>query len=130
MILERSLTMGILDKIMFWKKDEFSSLGLGDDDFSMGAAPFKDEPKAMPGELTGRSEGPPTMGAEEPKFNVPKYEEVAAPRRPEAPPMYSHSKDMEIISAKLDSVRASLESINTRLASLERIARGEYEKRW
>lgn len=134
--------MGILDKIMFWKKDDFSSLGLGDDDdFSMGSAPettpnFSQEPKKpLPGEMTGTSEMPPGMGSEEPKgYGMPKYEELQQqqqPQRRDMPNMYPQSnKDMEIISAKLDSIRASLESMNTRLANLERIARGEYEKRW
>ena len=39
----------------------------------------------------------------------------------------SSSKDLEIISAKLDSLRISLDNINQRLANLERIAYGEQE---
>ncbi len=38
-------------------------------------------------------------------------------------------KDIEVISAKLDALRASLESINQRLANLERVAYGEFEQK-
>jgi hypothetical protein len=41
-----------------------------------------------------------------------------------------YSKDMEIISAKLDSLRATLESINQRLATLERLAQGDSRKKY
>ena len=37
------------------------------------------------------------------------------------------TKDVEIISAKLDSLRATLESINQRLANIERLAQGEQQ---
>lgn len=129
--------MGMLDKLKFWKKDEFSSLGLGDDDFGMKDTGednmFGEEPRpSMQGDLNRMNERPaqmPPMEPEEPKFEMPKYEEVQRPVRQEMP-MYAQNKDMEIISAKLDYIRASLESINTRLANLERIARGEYERRW
>ncbi len=38
------------------------------------------------------------------------------------------NKDFEIISAKLDSIRANLDAINQRLANLERVAYGEKDK--
>ncbi|MBI2101112.1 hypothetical protein HYT53_00705 [Candidatus Woesearchaeota archaeon] len=37
------------------------------------------------------------------------------------------SKNLEVISSKLDALRASIESINQRLANIEAIARGEQE---
>ena len=45
---------------------------------------------------------------------------------------YMVSKDIEIISSKLDALRAAIESVNQRLANIERIAMGEQEKnnRW
>lgn len=43
------------------------------------------------------------------------------------PPSPMFAKDIELLSAKLDAIRAVLENISTRLASLERIARGESE---
>ena len=40
---------------------------------------------------------------------------------------YIASKNLEVISSKLDALRASLESVNQRLANIEAIARGEQE---
>ena len=40
---------------------------------------------------------------------------------------YIASKNLEVISSKLDALRVSLESINQRLANIEAIARGEQE---
>lgn len=59
-------------------------------------------------------------------------EEPASPRMMAFPqqmqPPVSVSKDLEILSAKLDALKALLESINQRLQNLERIAHGEYEQ--
>ncbi|MDP7180268.1 MAG: hypothetical protein QF824_03290 [Candidatus Woesearchaeota archaeon] len=38
-------------------------------------------------------------------------------------------KDFEIVSSKLDGLRATLESINQRLANLERVAYGEHDRK-
>ena len=38
-----------------------------------------------------------------------------------------NSKDLEIVSSKLDALRAVLDGINQRLANLERMSSGEYE---
>ena len=45
-------------------------------------------------------------------------------------PEFVGSKDMnmEVISAQLDALRASLDSIHERLANLERVAYGDYEQ--
>lgn len=40
------------------------------------------------------------------------------------------AKDIEIIHAKLDAIRSSLDSINQRLATLERIASGDNKSRY
>jgi len=42
---------------------------------------------------------------------------------------HPHNAEMEIVSSKLESIKAMLESINQRLTNLERIASGEYEPR-
>lgn len=102
--------MAILDKVMFWKKKkEFGEL--------------KEAP--LPGEEELK------FGEEPREFRPPEEFEV----KPTAPPLGMQqaagadiSKDFEILSAKLDAVKASLESINQRLANLERIA-SESEKK-
>jgi len=73
---------------------------------------------------------------------------IGEQKQPTAPPSFSEhplreaplrmeesnlmGKDLEIISSKLDAIKAQIESINQRLANLERIAEGEQstEKRW
>jgi hypothetical protein len=56
----------------------------------------------------------------------------SAPLQAAAPPVPEMgagiAKDLEIISAKLDTIRATLESVNHRLEALERIAKGEPER--
>ncbi len=45
------------------------------------------------------------------------------------PPQSHSNTEIEIISSKLESIKALLESVNQRLTNLERIANGEYEPR-
>ncbi len=64
-----------------------------------------------------------------PQNNTPRN--VTFPGSSMTQPEFIGSKDMnmEVVSAKLDALRASLESINQRLANLERIAYGELEQK-
>ncbi|MBW2995605.1 hypothetical protein KY312_04590, partial [Candidatus Woesearchaeota archaeon] len=74
------------------------------------------------------------LGEEIPSYRPP--EEM----HPSAPPLGSQpayspegdmaAKNLEIISAKLDALRASIDSINQRLANIERIATEEKKKTW
>ena len=43
---------------------------------------------------------------------------------------YSSEKDYEVLSAKLDALKAILDNINQRLANIERIANQENEKKY
>lgn len=114
----------------FWKKKEPKDM--------FGGKSFGDEP------LPKLSEDPKfeSKFVQEPKFGseaVPKDEFEIQPSQPMAAPasygapvgspgMDFVAKDIEIVSAKLDALKASLESINQRLAHLERIAEGETKK--
>lgn len=158
--------MGILSKLMFWKKGEedLGDLGLGGDMGlgSEGLGLEKDmtglEGAGMgkPGELPGFGEKEHTEGINQPlgaSPEAPKTQEVGgqypsydaqaspdygAPAQPAAPAPVMRQprhdimvgKELELISTKLDSLKISLDSLNMRLASLERIAKGEYEKTW
>ena len=42
---------------------------------------------------------------------------------------YIHSKSLEVISSKLDALKAAIESISQRLANIEAIAKGEQEEK-
>lgn len=92
--------MGILDKVKFWKKD----VGI------------KDE-TALP--ETGFAE----PGYQPQPSPYPSY--PAPAQQPRAFRERFSSKDLEVINAKLDAIKANLESINQRIANLERIAHGE-----
>jgi hypothetical protein len=126
--------MGILDKLMFWKKkDEFSSdIGNFGADPSMGQAPNL----GMNVPEYGQDLGLPNQGYNEPQFGqqLPASQFGQAPSmfqgyQQPAKPAFDVNKDMEVISAKLDSLRAYLDSINQRLANIERIAMNEEEKK-
>ena len=138
--------MGILNKIMFWKKDEdeFKDIGLGDkgnlafgDDFgaSQPGAGFG----PTPGLGQGMGQGPygqqypqnyPAQQPSMPSYPSPQFPTPQFQQQPRfgSPQEEMTSKNLEIISSKLDALRASIESLNQRLANLEAIARGEEDQ--
>ncbi|MBW2989845.1 hypothetical protein KY358_06020 [Candidatus Woesearchaeota archaeon] len=148
--------MGILNKLAFWKKkddlgldDLGADLGLGQMDIPSGPG----MPTAKPGMPAGMGQDmnlgmpddtgfggmgqqtPPNVppSPQPPGRPVPMQQPFSAPVQPQAPAEKDYRSDkFEVVSAKLDSVRYTLESINQRLANLERVAYGEHEakKRW
>ena len=99
-----------LDKLKFWKKKEESL-----PDFAL---PVSQEPKVEESTL-GR-------GFEEPES----FEKLATVThaQPKMQPMPGKSRDVELISSKLDTIKANLDSINQRLENLERLAKEECKK--
>lgn len=136
--------MGILDKIMFWKKeDEFKDIGLGDKDNLAFGNDFGAQPGATPpglGPTPGMDQGlgqqPPSQGMASPEPSQPSF--APPPSQPQSfqpqPPSYAspqqdlEAKNLEVISSKLDAIRASIESLSQRMANLEAIARGDEEQ--
>ena len=142
--------MGILDKVMFWKKkDEFADAGLGGkdnlafgDDFGQGGFPGQN---AAPGAGLGSDVGGRNFGSYSQQYPQPQgfpqqqsfSQQPSFPQQPSFSQPYPQpgfnpqqeveSKNLEIISSKLDALRASIESLNQRLANLEAIARGDEE---
>ncbi len=129
--------MGILDKIMFWrKKDEFANIGLGEkenlafgDEFGRGQAPAYNLPGL--GQEQGMGQGYYGQpGQSYPQPSMPSFPSPPRYQQPSyAPQQDLEAKNLEIISSKLDALRASIESLNQRLANLEAIARGEEDQR-
>lgn len=142
--------MGLLSKMMFWKKEEALPApempGMGPE---LGLPKEEELGLPKPGEL-GMPEaeakggpGLPPLGAEGPAgmpeefppspaaaFGAPRLEEAGPPPRgpaAAAPTPSLSSKDLEIISLKLDSLKTTLEAINERLARLEKMAEGGAE---
>ena len=127
----------MLGKLMFWKKDDDLRL---DDDIGLpksSSMPHNDLALDTQG-LPKQSELPPQDISMENFKNSPErslggfrdppqrmMSQEPQPHSMFQQPAYGQNKDMEIISAKLDSLKATLESINQRIANLERIAYGE-----
>ncbi len=106
--------MGFFDKVMFWrKKDGLESL-----------PEFEDFKAPLGGERSGRE---PAFDFPEPKNEFEAYAKLEA-KQPVQQIMPVHpARDNELILAKLDAIKTSLENINMRLERLERMARGEEE---
>ncbi len=140
--------MGFLDKIKFWRKgeDEFSDLGLGSDfgkgttpgmpgptppgmpDMGPGSSPVQGGLPDMPTEEPMPSTGTP-VGAGTPFGTVQSGQQPPAAAQHLQPSPPQKGAEHEIVIAKLDAIKAYLDSINQRLANLERTLR-ENEKRW
>ena len=66
--------------------------------------------------------------------SITQYQYSPPPTAPSQPPAFPNpqadieSKNLEIISSKLDALRVSIESLSQRMANLEALARGEEEQ--
>ena len=125
--------MSFLDKIAFWKKkDDLDDLGkdLGIDKdlgLDMGAGPSPDLGMSIDNQ-------PQQPYQKYPSFQQSQQFQPSFQSQPvfQQQPSYNNdnliaSKNLEVISSKLDALRATMESINQRLANIEAIARGEQE---
>ena len=128
--------MSFFSKLAFWKKkDELEDLGkdLGID---------KDLGLDIGGPSPDLGMGVDTSQVQQPYQRYPSFQQQqgfqTAPSFQPQPayqqqPSYNSndnfiaSKNLEVISSKLDALRASIESINQRLTNIEAIARGEQE---
>ena len=125
--------MGFFDKLAFWKKkdDGFESVGLGGKGIGSDLA-ASDFGLSQTGGLEGGYEAP-TQPAQPAPLTQPSYPQPSFQPQFQQPYAqqtrgFTTEKDLEIISSKLDALRAALDSINQRLANLEAIARGEEEQ--
>jgi len=120
--------MAFLSKLAFWKKkddieDLGKDLGLGKElGLDIGTGPSPDlgmglEQQQQPWQKYPSFQQPQQSFQPAPSFQQPSYQSDN----------YIASKNLEVISSKLDALRASLESVNQRLANIEAIARGEQE---
>ncbi|MBI2547863.1 hypothetical protein HYW21_00790 [Candidatus Woesearchaeota archaeon] len=141
--------MGILDKVAFWKKkDEFADLGLPSDgqNFTDNLALPEQQPDptstfdtlpqqpSFPQEAGSFSSSRirPAVRPEDYALATPPLSESRSYAQPE--PQNQHAvemigKNIEILSSKMDALRAELSIMNQRLANLERMGYGERETR-
>ena len=153
--------MGLMSKLMFWKKEPaMPSMGDFGKDFGAGemggpelALPKETdlglpgqqgmpgaEPGAMPpggpapggpGQMPGSPGQMPGAMPVGPSatFAAPKLEEVPMQRAPQQPSMPSGgSKDLELISVKIDQLRTSLDILNQRMMHIERLIESQKPK--
>ena len=113
--------MGVFDKLIFWKKKDELALqpALGFDagyGNPQGLQPLPPMQQMQPMQQFGPMQPAPPVGG----FGMEMQSLQSAQN-------YGAAKDMEVISAKLDALRAAIENINQRIANLERLARGEQD---
>ena len=140
--------MTFFDKLKFWKKEEVQGpnlglqgmeQGLGGPGLDMGEAhmDLTDQPMygypAQPGmPRTGRASSYPQQGFQEQEYEPPVVRTFdhtkAAFQYPTSqqtaevsPQQYLFDKNVEVISSKLDALRAGIDSLNQRLANVERM---------
>lgn len=146
--------MGLLDKLMFWKKeDEFGLDNLGTKDFnkdfnvgglsndplnpsspsSFGAekSPFGDDQSIGSSPQLGNTPFPTTSQ------NMPgtrstgsNFNQSAQPWQSSPSPSFPQTpgKDLELINSKLDTLKAMLQSIDQRLNEIERTTTPDKQK--
>jgi hypothetical protein len=136
--------MGIFDKILPWKKkDELGmenlnlglnqnmNLGLGQN-MNLGIQGMPNTP------MMDQIQSQQPMGfQQQPYPSYPAQQQMGYPQ--ETPQMesfqrnqnyernYAAGKDIEVVSAKLDAIKAALETLNQRLASIERYIQTDQE---
>ena len=123
--------MAFLSKLAFWKKkgdidDIGKDLGLDKElGLDMGTGPSPDLGMGIEPQQQQQS------FQKYPSYQQPGFQAPSAPSFPgfqqPSNDSYIASKNLEVISSKLDALRVSIESINQRLANIEAIARGEQE---
>ncbi|MBN2459259.1 hypothetical protein JXB28_03155 [Candidatus Woesearchaeota archaeon] len=123
--------MSIFGKLLGKKKDDLGLDGMGPE-AGLGGAGYG-EPLGSP-DMGGYGAAP-GMGQPSSSFSP---EAMGFERVPPGSSSYSQpgsqsvsdinmGKDLEIINAKLDAIKAELDSVNQRLKRIERIAEGERE---
>ncbi|MEK6863148.1 MAG: hypothetical protein AABW53_00410 [Nanoarchaeota archaeon] len=120
--------MGILNKLLFWRRDdEFDFDQMADEQLkkgledNLGLEPLPDfeEKPLFPGQEPARTaaKGSP-------------YQQTAFQQQAAFPPSTENvERDLELISSKLDTIKAMLASLDQRTANLERAAGVEQQRR-
>ena len=121
--------MGIWDKLAFWKKDDDFGLNSLDTDFTKS---FQDNTAQGQNPYAGNQYTEQNQFGQYNQYNSQQSFNQGFSQNPlEVNPVHQQTasqgsdKEMELINAKLDAIRSMLESINQRLANVERIAKAE-----
>ncbi len=107
--------MGIFGKLMFWRKND--EIGLD----NLGLNPQEPAPMQQP-VFPDNSQQPwmqPQVGQPSPYYPQQQMESLQTSN------LYAAGKQMEVVSAKLDALKASLDSLSQRMANIERMMQGD-----
>ena|SRR3989338_1015643 len=134
--------MGLLDKIMFWKKrDEFDfddlankqmpsgdlimPEGLGEND------PFKDKSMFPENKSPFEPHEDDSLSTRSamPSAGVPQRQNYPGTQQQSGQQGYSQNRDLELINSKLDTLKAMLTTIEQRMAEMERASGIEQKKK-
>ncbi len=126
--------MSIFDKLLFWRKeDDFDFEHLADKELSPQGTLQDDlgldEKSAFPEEMPFESKPASRNSLENARFAQP-LPKTSFPSRPlpqAAAPL--GSRDMELISSKLDTIKAMLNSLEQRIAQIEKAVGVEQKQR-
>ncbi|MBI2582389.1 hypothetical protein HYV87_04670 [Candidatus Woesearchaeota archaeon] len=117
--------MGILNKLLFWRRDdEFDfdkvadeqlKTGIKDDPFGLDQPEHDLEPPAFTQQSSTKAQGSP--------YKQTNFQQTSSPANENV------EKDLELISSKLDTIKAMLSSLDQRTANLERAAGVQQQRR-
>ncbi len=120
----QELSMGLFDKLMFWKKGE-------NDDIPGAPLTGLDQPTGLDlGQMGGQGYAEPRLGdiggfgSQQPQA----FQDMRQQQQAQQPDLTSQKLD--VISGKLDIVKACLDNLNQRLEKLEKIAEAGRKGQW
>jgi hypothetical protein len=116
--------MGLFDKLAFWKKSE--DLGLSNMDANL-PSPSKFDTNLGMNTPPMESQSPYPPSSFQPQQNYGGGQSQAFPSM-QQDQTYAIAKELEVISIKLDALKAALENISQRLYNLERLAYNDNEQ--
>ena len=148
--------MGLLNKLMFWKKDDdldfdkiaeremgqdlsmdFSrdDLGLNEQPLSTEKSPFEESPAELPPHLQESNRGtayPQSRQDRATALRTPQYAGQQQSFRQQPSGYPSEQREMELISSKLDTIKAIMSSLDQRMSNLEQAAgiKKQKDKLW
>ena len=124
--------MGLMDKVMFWKKDDdFDFNSVSADPMNTGTSASSSDPFATPAGQTAGPYGANSSGSpiEAPGYNPSSHvPDAFAQARVNSSTSAPSARDLELISSKLDTIKALLASLDQRVGIIEQIARTEQAK--
>lgn len=131
------VAMGVIDKLKFWKKDDFDDFQLPETPSSPPPAdPLAGQP-AMEQPPNLQQLGMPEQGFQQPDFRQPEQDFQQQSDQPFIPKSFQEKQQfsqppagndqMALISSKLDTIKAQLDTV---LHRLDRLEERPYQQRW